>query len=68
MSNQLLETDPIFDSDVLRMYIWDLIMIYDEYLRGSETTQSDGARMVKNSLIIVIAIVRVTADIFRIRE
>jgi len=43
MSNQFLETDPIFDSDVLRMYIWDLIMIYDEYCRGSEVTQSDGA-------------------------
>jgi hypothetical protein len=36
LSNQYLETDPIFDSDVLRMYVWDLTMIYDEHCRGQE--------------------------------
>ena len=47
LSNQHLETDPIFDSDVLRMYIWDLIMVYDEYVRGIEIGQSDNATLIE---------------------
>ena len=47
MSNQFLETEPIFDSDVLRMYMWDLIMVYDEYIRGAETANGDYASIIE---------------------
>ena len=47
MSNQFLETEPIFDLDVLRMYMWDLIMTYDEYIQGAETAQGDYASIIE---------------------
>ena len=47
LSNQYLETDPLFDSGVFRMYIWNLIMMYDEFPRGQSVGQSEGATLIE---------------------
>ena len=46
-SNQILELDPIFDSDVLRMYIWNLIFHFAESVRRPGEEVSEGSVLVE---------------------
>ena len=47
-SNQLLELDPIFDSDVLRIYIWNLIFHFAEDRRNPGEEVSEAGVLVGN--------------------
>ena len=46
-SNLILELDPIFDSDVLRMYIWNLIFHFAESVRLPGEEVSEGSVLVE---------------------
>ena len=46
-SNLILKLDPIFDSDVLRSYIWNLIFHFAEDVRDSDAEISEAGVLVE---------------------